>query len=41
MDFGLAERVHQVPEEGVRAGTPAYMAPEQIRGQAVPIRSDI
>src|SRR4051794_933697 len=38
MDFGLAV-VGQAGD--VRAGTPAYMAPEQLLGQGVTIRSDI
>ena len=36
-DFGLAG----VAGEALRAGTPAYMAPEQLAGSEVTIRSDI
>jgi len=38
-DFGLA-RAERDPALSVRAGTPAYMAPEQLAGGAVDARSD-
>lgn len=40
-DFGLAALAASFKEEGARAGTPAYMAPEQLAGKEVTTRSDI
>ncbi len=37
MDFGLAGPA----PEGQRAGTPGFMAPEQIRGEPVDVRADL
>ena len=41
MDFGLAAMAEQVAGADVRSGTPAYMAPEQLAGTEVTVRSDI
>src|SRR5579884_2989157 len=41
MDFGLAAIADQLTGGEARSGTPAYMAPEQLRGDAVSAKSDI
>jgi hypothetical protein len=41
LDFGLAGLEEEFREDELRAGTPAYMAPEQMHGQEVTVRSDI
>jgi serine/threonine-protein kinase len=40
-DFGLAAIADTVTGDEVRSGTPAYMAPEQLRGLEVTVRSDV
>jgi hypothetical protein len=40
-DFGLAGLVDSFHGADVRSGTPAFMAPEQIQGREVTVRSDI
>jgi serine/threonine-protein kinase len=40
-DFGLAALADTVTGDEVRSGTPAYMAPEQLRGFEVTVRSDV
>ncbi len=40
-DFGLAGFADEFQDDDVRVGTPAYMAPEQLAGKEVSIKSDI
>ena len=41
MDFGLALAAEDVVKDGVIAGTPAYMAPEQLQGSPATVQSDL
>lgn len=40
-DFGIAGLVEEIRSEEVRAGTPAYMSPEQLAGTELTVKSDI
>ena len=40
-DFGLAAVAEEIAADDIRSGTPAYMAPEQMAGQEVTVKSDL
>src|SRR5258705_11908056 len=40
-DFGIAGLIEEIRDEELRAGTPAYMSPEQLAGGELTVKSDI
>jgi TolB-like protein/Flp pilus assembly protein TadD len=40
-DFGIAAPLDRLDEKDIRAGSPAYMAPEQFAGREISTRTDI
>ena len=40
-DFGLAGFGEEIGKHEIRAGTPSYMAPEQVQGREVTVQSDL
>ena len=40
-DFGVAVRIDAIPDDNMIAGTPSYLAPEQIHHQTLDLRSDL
>jgi serine/threonine-protein kinase len=41
LDFGLAGLSEELPQSELAAGTPAYMAPEQLEGKEQTVKTDI
>jgi serine/threonine-protein kinase len=40
-DFGIAALAEEIRGDEIRAGTPAYMSPEQLAGKELTVKSDI